>query len=81
VDGNFVHRAALVSVAANRIADNAVRSAPRVGHLIANFPQLREELYALPFVQQVYAAAFQRFRVEPDRAVNQLNMAEPESLK
>jgi hypothetical protein len=68
-------------VSANRVPDAAVLRAPRIRHLVADIPQLREKPRAQTLVQEFDWATLKRLRSEADAAMNQLQVHEPEALK
>jgi 5,10-methylenetetrahydromethanopterin reductase len=66
---------------ADLVPDHAVLRAPGVGHLVADVPELGEELNPQTFLQDLHRAAFQRLGPQPDAAVNQLHVMVAEFLE
>ena len=70
-----------MSASCNRIPDDSVLRAPGIRHLIPDIPQLSEELRGQAILQDLYGPAFQRFRVQPDASVDQLQVMVAELLE
>src|SRR5574340_46689 len=68
-------------MAAERIPLDAIGAAPAIGHLIADFPQLREELVAHAFLENFHRASLERFRTKADGAMDELHVLVPELLE
>src|SRR5256885_6984533 len=63
------------------VAFYSIFSAPLIGHVRANLPQLREKFVAHAFLEDFDRTALERFGTEADGAVNQLHVLIPEFLK